>query len=509
MNILLVEDEPPILRDIKAIIESFQEDYQIIASITNGKDAIDYLDVHNKRVDVIITDLHIPAVDGLKLLEYITTHMPHILCIILTGYSKFEYAKKAIQFGVFGYLLKPIDEEELRQQLKRAYSKKCIDSINETMYDSEYSYPSIKQSVNSYYYLASICLGPFPIHATALNSSSYKSWKQVDLESYLHNEDLLKDNYWIINGASPSEKSILFSLPFAENEDNLDFLHHLFVPFLDYPFTITIAICSHCQNIHTVHKSAQKLRVYLSRNLRLEKSQILFYPGKPISDETSDITSYQNYQVRLKQLYQARNITLFKAELNNYLKQMKQMEITQTMMYRLLYHLISACISLDYMAASANNLDVHAAVIDILMLSDTFQALHDNLFSIFLSFFEALAKGTSSLDSRMDTLLKIDAYIKENYMKPINTKEIAQAFGFTPAYLSKIFREYKNLTPAEYIVNLRIKKAKQLFHSDTGCKIKDVANFVGYDDSLYFSKVFKKIIGVSPKQFILNKNTLH
>jgi len=509
MNILLVEDEPPILRDIKAIIESFKEDYQIVACMTNGKDALDYLNENNKNVDVIISDLHIPVIDGLELIEHITKHMSHILCIILTGYSKFEYAKKAIEYGVFDYLLKPVDEEELRKQLKRAYSKKCMDYIHDNTAENEYHLGTLNANANSRYYLANICIGPFPTHAITTNSLSLELWKQMSLDEFFSKYIDPHDDYWIMNGVSLSEKNVLFSLSSAQAKEKVEYLYQLLAPFLDYPFTVTIAIYPDLQSVHTIYKSSQRLRAYLSRQVRLEKSQILYFTDEHSVEEDMDLSLSQRYQTRLTKLYEERNIKLFQAELKNYLNEMKLNEVRQTTIYGLFYKLINACIGSEDTKSSTIKIDIHEAVTDVIMLSDTYQVLYENLYSIFLSFFEAMAAKITHPDNKTDMLLKIDAYIKENYTKPINTKEIARVFGFTPAYLGKIFRDYKQLTPSEYIVQLRIKKAEQIFCADADCKIKEVANFIGYEDSLYFSKVFKKTTGISPKQYMDSFHRVH
>ena len=97
MNILLVEDEPLILRSLSCTIEAFQQNYQIAGSAYNGQEAIDLLSEKGNQIDVVITDIHIPVVDGLELIEHINQHYPHILCMILTGFSEFSYAKRAIQ----------------------------------------------------------------------------------------------------------------------------------------------------------------------------------------------------------------------------------------------------------------------------------------------------------------------------------------------------------------------------------------------------------------------------
>lgn len=121
MNIFVIEDEPPILREIVTIINSFHEDYQVIGTATNGQQAVDFLKKTGNQVDVMITDIQIPIKNGLELISYVNQHFSHILSMILTGYGSFDYARSAIQNGVFGYLLKPVDEDELRNELQKAY----------------------------------------------------------------------------------------------------------------------------------------------------------------------------------------------------------------------------------------------------------------------------------------------------------------------------------------------------------------------------------------------------
>lgn len=506
MNILLVEDEPPILREIKSIIESFQEDYCVISTALNGQVALDYLSKHHKEVDVMITDLHIPVVDGLDLIQYVTTHMPHILCIILTGYSKFEYAKKAIQYGVFNYLLKPIDEEELKKQLQLAYSQKCVDYLKEDSFlisDSALKpVPTESTPTISSYYLAVVSLGHFPLQFTTLDCFSCNLWEHIDWDSLFKKNSSLVSDYWIINGALPSVKNILFSFQ-TDIKDGFEsrFLQ-IFDSLMHLPFLVTVAIDNQFSGIHTVRNSVQKLQLFLSKNVRIEESQILFYSQEPERDNVDSFTNFQSFQKRLLQLFQEKNMRLFKAELRTCLNTMKVKKVTQAFVSSFLYQLMNACMTPTHDVSSHQNTNTYATLSDIIILSDNYDTLYDNLLSIFNSFFESSIKELPYTNNRDDALIKIDAYMKENFNKPINIKELSLEFGFTPAYLSKIFRDYKKITPTEYLTYLRIEKAKQLFLADSSCKIKDIATYVGYEDSLYFSKVFKKSTGMSPKQFL-------
>ena len=93
----------------------------------------------------------------------------------------------------------------------------------------------------------------------------------------------------------------------------------------------------------------------------------------------------------------------------------------------------------------------------------------------------------------------IDDYIRQNYHQQINTQVLADKFFLTPAYLSKVFRAYKQQSPVEYIAYLRVEQARHLLETDDTLNVKDVALMVGYEDPFYFSKVFKKLTGHAPK----------
>lgn len=111
INTLIVDDEPHILKKVKAVIESTFEDYIIVGEIKNGLDALEV--IKSRNIDLVITDIRMPEMSGLELAETVQMNYPHIRTIILTGHSEFEYAKKAIQLNVVDFILKPIDEEDL------------------------------------------------------------------------------------------------------------------------------------------------------------------------------------------------------------------------------------------------------------------------------------------------------------------------------------------------------------------------------------------------------------
>lgn len=497
MNIFVIEDEPPILRDILAIIKSFHEDYQIIGKASNGKDAIDFIKAQGNNIDVIISDIQIPVLNGLEVIDYTHKHFPHILSIILTGYSNFEYARKAIKCDVFDYLLKPIDENELHQQLQKAYTRKCLDYMKTPTHNS------IPQEsiLEPQYQIAMLSLGSFPVYSSLYNELFPEVWRQLKIEEYLDQSKIPDQQYWMIDGTSLAEKIILFHIPEKYISCSRQYLTDILSPLCEKEPSITIAVDTGFSGIRDVHRSILNLKNFINKTSQIGMSQLLFYPEIPANQTPEYSSAFLSYCNRLAKLMSQKNISVFEAELKNYIKQIQIQHIPALQVYRLISDLLNTCIQICD-NTHVSDLNIPSTITDIMILSDTYSTLYENLHSIFLSLFEIILDDKDIGTDRNHAVIKIDAYMKEHYREPINTKSIAEKFGFTPAYLSKIFREYKSITPADYIIQLRIEKAKELLSSSSNCKIKDVAAFVGYDDSLYFSKVFKKITGISPRQYM-------
>ncbi len=102
--------------------------------------------------------------------------------------------------------------------------------------------------------------------------------------------------------------------------------------------------------------------------------------------------------------------------------------------------------------------------------------------------------------SRSYVVKKIIHYINENYAQKISLDQIAHNMYLSPVYISKIFKEKTGDSPINYLIRIRLSRAKELLDKDTG-SIKEIAAAVGYDDVYHFSKLFKKYFGVSPMNY--------
>lgn len=93
---------------------------------------------------------------------------------------------------------------------------------------------------------------------------------------------------------------------------------------------------------------------------------------------------------------------------------------------------------------------------------------------------------------------KIISYLNENYEHKISLEQIAHNMYLSPVYISKIFKEETGESPINYLIKIRLEKARDILHSSDNGSIKNIANQVGYDDVYHFSKLFKKYYGISP-----------
>ena len=116
-SILLVDDEEISLRGMKNLIPWERWDCSLLGAVRSGKEALDFL--AGTMADIVITDIRMPGMDGLQLIQQIQQRYPAVRFIIISAYGEFEYAKQAMRFGVLDFLLKPVGISEIEESLFR------------------------------------------------------------------------------------------------------------------------------------------------------------------------------------------------------------------------------------------------------------------------------------------------------------------------------------------------------------------------------------------------------
>ncbi|WP_440321316.1 response regulator transcription factor [Laedolimicola sp.] len=116
-SVFLADDEIWIVMGLKKLIEKSGEPFRVVGEANNGVTALE--EIRRLRPDVVISDIRMPGLDGLKLLEELNLQTPGTKLVFVSGYAEFEYARKALQMGAVDYLLKPVEQEQLTEVLRR------------------------------------------------------------------------------------------------------------------------------------------------------------------------------------------------------------------------------------------------------------------------------------------------------------------------------------------------------------------------------------------------------
>lgn len=126
-KVLLVDDEYMVIAGLKKLIPFHQYDMEVVYGASSATEALSYIAHH--PVDVIITDVNMPGINGLEMVRQMRKQLPHAAYIILSGYKEFEYVKTALNLQVADYLVKPVDKVELGQslsQIARTFASKKV-----------------------------------------------------------------------------------------------------------------------------------------------------------------------------------------------------------------------------------------------------------------------------------------------------------------------------------------------------------------------------------------------
>lgn len=183
MRLFLVEDEVLALQSLKRKIEDLNGDWEIVGTAANGVEALEKIPAAAPHL--VLTDIRMPDMDGIALIEALRKQGSRITPIIISGYQEFEYAKQAMQLGVQDYLLKPVDPAELEKCLSR-----CRDAIaRQRSQENVGAFPDIRFRPGEDYYAAYLIVGnalsgqAHGQHPQILLAAAFR-WKKSSLLSW-------------------------------------------------------------------------------------------------------------------------------------------------------------------------------------------------------------------------------------------------------------------------------------------------------------------------------------
>ena len=118
-KVMIVDDEPIIRTGLKHVVDWGELGFKIVSEAKNGLDALKKLE--EEPVDLIITDIKMPQMDGIELLEVLREKNNDVSVVLLSGFAEFAYAQKGLSLGAIDYLLKPMDPTNIKEVLEKVY----------------------------------------------------------------------------------------------------------------------------------------------------------------------------------------------------------------------------------------------------------------------------------------------------------------------------------------------------------------------------------------------------
>lgn len=508
-KVLLVDDERIILEGISNFIE--WETYQttLIGTAKNGVEA--YQIIEKELPDIVITDIKMPGMNGVELVEKVHEKYPEIHFIMLSGFAEFDYAKQAMQYGVKHYLLKPCNENSIIQALKE-----CIEEIEKIASHYRFIQEMNEKLEKMLPYAKEQLLKEF------VTSESYGN-KELEYYQRIFRMEL----------RDPLIKLVLFQI-----EELFDYEHlfaikniseHLFENMIlsctvGEHVLLVIGISSQTDNLHdqmeqirerffqyyqkditiAVSEAGRMIAVRKLYKQTLECLQHRFYLGEG-SIITKDDISTQTVREDDLQYDQQKFCLLVKSgrwddarkELEQFFQQLVQLRLdiqtTKSYCVQLFNGMIRMC--------HPEQMKEYLLIMPQLLEMETIQSMH-TLFAkvakeISLHFYQQNKSKHSAIIQKVLHIIE-----KEIGNQNLSLNFIANERMFmSPDYLGKLFKKEMGERFSTYITRIRVERAIEMIDREKDVKVFEVAEKLGFTDSQYFSQVFKKQTGLTPSEY--------
>lgn len=523
---LLADDEALEREGLRIILDkNFNNQFDIYEA-TNGREAIEK--AYEIKPDIIIMDIKMPGISGIEAIAEIRKRLSNVKIIVLSAYDSFSYAKEAVNLNVFEYLLKPIkrstiiecierairlqdkEREKIQNELKlKEKLSSVIPYIENEMVGSiilgDIDKTDILQNMNliNFKYNKGFCL------VFSYESSSLKKIQDQIEKNYIKKRienkirESLKKNFDCI-----VSKGVLNNIVgVIRIDDELD-TYKLRSLSIDFAREVTCkienetnvimkaGIGNEYEGLESSSKSYKEALIALKVNSPSRKVNHfadisignIYNEEYPFEKENA-LAEKINMGLlgESQELYKEIIDWIFSAYSDNKKKKTKIIEL--------------AIVINRVVRSKLQSLDIRDSINAYMDYDDTDKDLSQLKNRILKDLTVAIDDINNNREKEMDSIIiGAKKYIKENYNKDLSLEEVAHNMAVSPYYFSKLFKKKTGENFIDYVTKVRIKKAQGLLR-ETGKSIKMIAHCVGYNDPNYFSRVFKKITGMSPREF--------
>lgn len=527
-KVLIADDEPVIRKGLQCFVNWQSLDCSIVGMVSNGLEAKEFLDCNS--IDIVITDIKMPGMDGIKLAEYIYQNHPHIKVIILTAFADFCYAQSSIKYNVVDFVVKTNPSDKIPQAINKAKQMILQEKENEHRLEMlelkinttmpEIREKFLKEVLNGivtendeieskmleygiepgkYFVLV------FETESNPLvnfgDSTEEKNKTIFSVRNFL--SLALKDFHHYIIIMSQNQFAALVSFPQTESSFNCTQAILLtcndLLKMVDnfMKFNICIGISSMQTGFNSINSAFIEAQKALSMNFYSDNNVSVYYPSQcnniPLAVDTyrytdEIINNIQSGEVDAA-IFTLNN--LFK-EFRNNKESIDKIKISSIILCSSCVRLLANCRLNLY-----DNTNKETEIYKKIQESKSIQSLSEILEEIVISVSQALNTNEKQYSS---LIRKVNLFIQNNYNKVIDLQVIADHIHVNKSYLSRLYKKETGEPLIDTINNYRISVAKKLL-KDTDKKIFEIASDVGIEDAAYFTHVFIKYTGISPKEY--------
>lgn len=504
ISVIIIEDEAAIAKGLSKLV-CRNPDFKVLHICSNGFDGI--RQIQKYRPDLVFMDIEMPGMDGLQMLEKLVAENPRITdqttFVILSGYSSFDYAQKAVRLQVTEYLLKPISLEDLDRILAKVKQSQFIKQ-QRMLQDYLEAHILGKRDANSVetlplqdfcYTIVAVFCGALRSHSLAehfpsdqitLSETVFSNPSDEQMEThfplifsfgyYYPNETI----YVIVEKKEKRNRSAVL-----ETLQKIYQMHVQMHPPVTCLYTLSLPLNAEPGSVLTeLHVDALATAVFCHNSiheLHADHTDAEIQVSQRVRDLAGCITA----SIDRKQLVPILHTLIRHWEY----RQVTQLQLITDIRF-LIYQALSASPETEYLMPDAA---------EIVSASESYEDLENRMVK---SFSDILFRVKEDIFlSPHELALSVKKWLDQNYASEVVIGNFSEIFGYNEKYISSVFKTEFGLTPIKYLRSLRIEIAKSLIQHNPGTPLKDIAEAVGYNDSFYFSKVFKAQEGISPSSY--------
>lgn len=530
IKLLIVDDESIIRKGIRTSIDWWKLDVDIVGEARNGKEALEA--VQQLLPDIVVTDIRMPHMDGLEFARHLKERFPQTKIVILSGYDDFDYARQALKIGVNEYLMKPVGAAELEalvlkisDEIARERKKIEEEQSNLDLIRENFSFIQRKW-VNRLLKGANKDGDAIVEQAVQMNVSlegPEYAVLVVDVDDFRLITERASDRdkeltLYAVANITEEVLSSVFSCTVCQSDfDYINILvnanmknKHRMIECCEevqrcvaryMKLSVTIGVGAYVRGLSDIPESGKQAIAAMQSKVYRGKGQIIVYGESESGNEVKQALPLpsENDKELLESL-SIMNQSKIDELLDERFHQFARSHVPYEHIKALsLKWVILAMAHLEQMGVNPGE-SKHAFLnpYDEIEKYETTEDIRRWLGDLFAAFIESIAAYKNvRFKHIVSAAIK---YIQEHYAEDIRLEDVSSHVFVTPNYFSRVFKEETGQHFTEWLNKYRVEKAKLLL-KDVGAKIYEVAERVGYNDYKYFTHIFKKVTGLTPKEY--------